>query len=603
MVGKIKILGHSFLSRLIGSVGLSFLVLISIYSLFNFKWEIMAMTLLLFSITAAIIYFLVVTFIRQPIQKLIAGTEQLTAGHYNTRVELPQRDELGQLAAAINFMGKTIGEKESALNQQRDEYQRLFEMVPCFITVQDKAYRLISYNRQFAEKFNPKSGDYCYCAYKGRTEKCESCPVEKTFRDGQSHYSHETAFGKDGTERHWIVRTSPIKDAEGEIQAAMEMSLDITHRKWLQTALEQSEKKYYAIFNSMPNPIFVIAADTLEIIDCNDIVTQAYGYERTEILQRSFLSFFSEGDKERLGKRIRTQSAIDKVRQVDKAGNLRVFNIRIAPFEYPDKKVLLVTTSDITQWLDTEQQLIQASKMATLGQMATGVAHELNQPLSVIKTAASYFMKKIRNNEPIPPDILQTMSEEIDSHIDRATKIIRHMRQFGRKSVGEMEPVQVNDILRRAVEIFSEQLKLREIKVIWELDETLPPILGDAGRLEQVFINLLINARDAIEERFGGLNASEEDKQITLRSRSTWPTVRIEVEDTGIGIPESIIDRVFEPFFTTKKVGTGTGLGLSISYGIVKDSGGEIDVIALGNGTCFRISFPAANSTEQGLRS
>jgi histidine kinase len=566
----------------------------------TFTWEVIGMTLLTFSTLAATLFFLVSRFIRQPIQKLIAGTERLTAGDYEAKVELRQTDELGQLAKAINVMGKTIGDKQRALNQQRDDYQRLFEMVPCFVTVQDKAYKLISYNRQFAEKFNPKPGDFCYCAYKGRSEKCDSCPVEKTFQDGLPHFSQETAFHKDGTARHWIVRTSPLKNAEGEIIAAMEMSLDVTHRKSLQTALEESEKKYYAIFNNMPNPIFVLTADSLDVIDCNDIVEQVYGYDRFEVLGKPFLSFFRESERAELETRIKGVAFIDKVRQEDKDGNSRVFNIRVSPFDYPGRKALLLTTNDITQWLDTEQQLIQASKMATLGEMATGVAHELNQPLTVIKTAGSYLIKKVRNKEPIPPDILEIMVEEIDNHVDRASKIINHMRQFGRKSAGEMENVRINEILRSAFDIFSQQLKLREITVAWELTDALPEISGDAGRLEQVFINLLMNARDAIEEKCEAVICTQEAKKIILRSKVVGTKVRVEVEDMGGGIKASIIERVFEPFFTTKKVGKGTGLGLSISYGIVKECGGEIHVVSTGDGACFRLDFPAVAPSGKG---
>jgi histidine kinase len=311
------------------------------------------------------------------------------------------------------------------------------------------------------------------------------------------------------------------------------------------------------------------------------------------MIGQRFPSFFGENERPELERRIMEASFIDKVHQEDRAGNSRVFNIRISPFDYPGRKALLVTTSDITQWLDTEQQLIQASKMATLGEMATGVAHELNQPLSVIKTAGSYFMKKVRNKEPIPPDILEIMAEEIDSHVDRASKIINHMRQFGRKSVGEMEDVGINEILRRAFDIFSQQLKLREISVVWELAENLPCISGDPGRLEQVFINLLMNARDAIEEKCGEAICAQAEKKITLRTRLMGAAVRVEIQDTGSGIKASIIDRVFEPFFTTKKVGKGTGLGLSISYGIVKDCGGDIHVVSTEDGACFRLSFPA----------
>ena len=265
----------------------------------------------------------------------------------------------------------------------------------------------------------------------------------------------------------------------------------------------------------------------------------------------------------------------------------------ISPSDYPGRKVLLVTTSDITQRLETEQQLIQASKMATLGEMATGVAHELNQPLSVIKTASRFFMKKIRKKEKIEEDILFTMSEEIDSHVDRATKIINHMRQFGRQSDIALEKVQVNETFERALEILGQQLKVRGIEVHRDLEPDLPLVLADPDRLEQVFINLLINARDAIEERWEQGDTVGKKKKISLKTSHKDGMVIIEVKDTGTGIPKTILGKIFEPFFTSKKVGQGTGLGLSISYGIVQDYGGTIKVETReGDGSNFIIRLP-----------
>ena len=205
-------------------------------------------------------------------------------------------------------------------------------------------------------------------------------------------------------------------------------------------------------------------------------------------------------------------SVVHQTRQIHKDGRTLFVDMWISPAEYPGRRALLVTTSDITKRLEAEQQLIQASKMATLGEMATGVAHELNQPLAVIKTASRYFIKKTRRHEPIPDDILSTMSEEIDSHVDRATRIINHMREFGRKTDLKLEDVFLNEVLKRSFEIFSQQLKVRGIEVIWDLAADLPPIKADANRLEQVFINLLINARDAIETRFEGNTARPGDK-------------------------------------------------------------------------------------------
>jgi histidine kinase len=569
----------------------------------RYETGITALTVSVFVVSSAIIFFIMLKFVRQPIQKLIDGTNRIAVGDYYSKVDIQKDYEIGLLAAAINRMGKEIGESHAELNKQRDEYQSLFELVPCLITVIDRNYNLLKYNRSFAEKFNPKPGDYCFYAYKKRDERCVNCPVEKTFEDGEPHFSEESGVNKDGTMVHWIVKTSPMKNGNGEIVGVMETCVDITPRRLLEEKLEQSEKKYHDIFNNIPNPVFVVHADTLEILNCNNSVKGVYGYDKYDLIDTSFLDLFRDEDKLLLSQKINTSANLSQIKHVNKEGKTLFVNIRISPSEYMGKNVLLITTSDITKRLETEQQLIQASKMATLGEMATGVAHELNQPLSVIKTASSFFMKKIKKKEPIKEEILFAMSSEIDSHVDRASKIINHMREFGRKSDMGLERVQINDVLKKAFEIFSQQLKLRGIDVVWELEETLPLIMGDSVRLEQVFINLLVNARDAIEDRWNAFAQREsegrqpEPKRIWLRSHIRSGKVVIEVEDTGNGIPPEIAEKIFEPFFTTKEVGKGTGLGLSISYGIIKDCGGDIQTVPNENkGAIFMVQFPIATN-------
>jgi histidine kinase len=494
-------------------------------------------------------------------------------------------------------MCQEIGQKQTELNSQRDEYLNLFNTVPCIITVQDRNYRLLQYNREFSELFAPRLGDYCYQAYKGRTSKCVNCPVEKTFQDGTSHDSEEAGIHKDGSPAFWMVKTSPIRNAEGEVVAAMEVNLDITHLKQLELMLERSERKYHEIFNSIPNPVFVLDAESLEIRDCNDAVRRVYGYERSDILSRSFIELFPAEEQLRYVAKVMRSSVIHQAKQTHKDGRTLFVDMWISPAEYPGRRALLVTTSDITKRLEAEQQLIQASKMATLGEMATGVAHELNQPLAVIKTASRFFIKKIRNKEPIPEHIISTMAEEIDSHVDRASRIINHMREFGRKSDRKLDSISINDVLRKTSEIFSQQLKARGIDVVWDLADHLPPVNADSNRLEQVFINLLINARDAIEDKVQASPHLKGEKKIYLTSRRRDGKVQVEVRDTGKGIPNTLIGKIFEPFFTTKEVGKGTGLGLSISYQIIKDFGGTIRARSPeGEGAAFTISFPAAGA-------
>jgi len=561
----------------------------------SYQHRIVALGILVFTgISVGIGVFLTV-FLNRPIKRIIKGIRLISQGEYNHQIDLNRRDEIGQLATAINKMGKQIGEKQEELNKQRDEFQNLFEHVPCYITVQDRDLKLIRYNREFATHFDAKIGDYCYRAYKNRSERCEICPVMMTFEDGAPHSSEETGINKDGTRSYWTVRTSPIRNSQGEIVAAMEMSLDITRSKRLEEEVKKSEEKYQVIFNNIPDPLFVLDKENLEILDCNDSITSVYGFHKHELLKTSFLNLFDKDEEVDYFSQLKTSNTLNRARQITKEGRTIFVNIRVSPSEYLGQDVLLVTTSDITERLTAEQQLIQAGKMATLGEMATGIAHELNQPLSVIKTASSYLMRKINRKERIEDEILKTLAEEMDSYVDRASNIINHMREFGRKSEVKKEKVHVNDVLNKALDIFGQQLKLREIEIVREYEENLPPILADANRLEQVFINLLINARDAIEERWNQADHRKGMKKISLKTSSQEGMVTIEFRDTGTGIPKSIIDKIFEPFFTTKKVGKGTGLGLSISYSIVRDYDGVIKVKSRENeGSNFIVQFPIA---------
>jgi len=564
------------------------------------KTRIIGFTVIVLLSLGLSIFLFMMRFVIRPIRKLIRGAKRIAEGGQCASIDITQRDEMGTLVEAIERMGKSISEKQIELNRQRDEYQSLFSQVPCIITVQDKNFRLLRYNQEFREKFRPRPGDFCYHAYKGRNEKCLNCPVEQTFKTGKSHSSEETGFDADGTLRHWLVTTAPITNSEGEIVSAMEMCLDITSRKQLEEELEKSEHKYQAIFRNIPNPVFVLEAESLRILDCNESVTLIYGFEPFEILGRSFLDLFPEEDRARFEQRLAQRDLHDRVVHMTKDGRRLFVTVRISPSEFSGQKVLLVTTSDITKRLETEQQLIQASKMATLGEMATGMAHELNQPLSVIKTAASFIVRKITRHEPLAPDILAEMAHEIDAHVDRASRIINHLREFGRKPEMKLEPVDAGGILRRSLDIFSQQLKLREIEVELSIAPDLPLVLADAGRLEQVFINMLINARDAIEEKWAAEPKPDGAKRISLSAAVAGSFVSVAIADTGCGIPTGVVEKIFQPFFTTKKVGKGTGLGLSISYGIVKDCGGDIRAFSTpGEGTRFVITLPLADLDQR----
>ncbi|MBU8849695.1 MAG: PAS domain S-box protein [Desulfobacterales bacterium] len=554
-------------------------------------------------ITSTIIFFFSLQFVKKPIGKLIEGTRKIAEGKYNGDIDIGKDYEIGLLGTAIKKMGTQIGFDQEELKRQKNEYQSLFETVPCMITIQDKDYRLKAWNRVFKDRFDPKPGSHCYFAYKGLEEKCFDCPVEKTFVDGKSHYGEAEGMGKNGEKNHWMFITSPVTNAEGNVVAAMEMSIDITSKRRLEKELKRSEEKYHAIFNNISNPVFVVDIQTFEIRDCNIKALEVYGHSKERLLKKIFSDFFIEDEKTELIKKMKSGQEVNKVKHLVKNDRFIYVDMWVSPSQYSSRKVLLVTINDITKRLETEQHLIHASKMATLGEMSTGIAHELNQPLSVIKSSSSFCLKKMRKNEKIEKEVFNKLISKVDSNVDRAEKIIHHMRQFARKSEIKLARIRINDVLQRTFEMFNQQLKIHGIDVIWDKNEALPEILGDPDRLEQVFINLVINAKDAIEEKWTkeGVDRGENDR-ITIVTRLIDDRIIIEIHDTGTGIQKGAADKLFEPFFTTKEVGKGTGLGLSISYGIIKECAGLIQIEkGMKGGAVCVVSFPVLDADADDL--
>jgi PAS domain S-box-containing protein len=368
--------------------------------------------------------------------------------------------------------------------------------------------------------------------------------------------------------------------------------------------LKASEEKYRSLFDNDPNPIFVFDRETFQIIDANIRTTEKYGFSREELLSMSFLDLGSAEDSEKI-KSLVVEACIflPKIRHRKKDGTAIYVNIHSCPRDHLGTEVIIANIADISERIEAEAQLIQAGKMATLGEMAAGVAHEINQPLNAIRIGSEYFQKMAVRGESLPPEMLAKVSGEIAAQVERAANIISHLREFGRKSeLDELEKVDINKPIRDIFTLLGQQLKLRQIKVNLELDDNLPPVLGVCNRLEQVFINLVMNARDSMEEERAGGYGEDKESFLTIRSYQKDGKVVVVMSDTGAGMAESVKDRIFEPFFTTKEVGKGTGLGLSISYGIVKDYGGDIEVESeVGVGTTFKLTFPGAGSDKKRL--
>jgi C4-dicarboxylate-specific signal transduction histidine kinase len=339
--------------------------------------------------------------------------------------------------------------------------------------------------------------------------------------------------------------------------------------------------------------------DSQRIIDANNPATVTYHYERDELLGMSFLELFDDDEATRLWEDLKGSHQdvyvfIPRISAKKQDGrhffiHLHASAVKFEKWESEDiVRALIIRTVDITRRLERDAMLDQASKMATLGEMATGVAHELNQPLNVIQLGTDFLRKMIERGEGISDEELSKVSRNISEQVMRASKIVDHLREFGRRHDMEVYPLDLNEPIQDVFKLLGQQLKLRDIEVVLQLDQDLPKMLGDKNRLEQIFLNLVANARDAMVAK-----GPKTIKKLTITTCHEGDSVLATVSDTGTGIPDKIQKKIFDPFFTTKEPGKGTGLGLSIAYNLAKDFKGEMDVTStLDVGTTFRIRFP-----------
>ncbi|MDU7556818.1 MAG: ATP-binding protein, partial [Pseudomonas sp.] len=244
---------------------------------------------------------------------------------------------------------------------------------------------------------------------------------------------------------------------------------------------------------------------------------------------------------------------------------------------------------DNTDVRRSQQQMTQSAKMATLGEMATGLAHEINQPLNVMRMAIANVLKRVSNGD-VEHDYLQDKLTRIDAQIQRAARVVDHMRVFGRRSEVEQQAFNPAQALEGALALLCEGLRGKGIELRTECLSDALQVRGHVDQLEQVLINLLINARDAL------MSKRETDPDFTpwiaLTAGASDSSVRVTVEDNAGGIDPRLLERIFEPFFTTKPVGLGTGLGLSVSYGIIDNMGGRLSVSNTGHGARFCVELP-----------
>ena len=264
--------------------------------------------------------------------------------------------------------------------------------------------------------------------------------------------------------------------------------------------------------------------------------------------------------------------------------------------DFESDRALIERAMDISSLELQEQQkkITQATKLASLGEMSASVAHELNNPLYIISGFNERIIKTLKRDHPLVYESVKEYFDDVLSGLGRIRLIINHLRDFARQSPHKKKILNLNEPIEKVLVLMRDQLKAKNIKIEKNLSELSINILGDAHKLEQVFVNLFANAIDAIESKNGSWGGA-----IKLSTSIIKDSARVEVQDDGCGMSDEVQLKVFDAFFTTKEVGKGTGLGGSISYGIIKEHDGNIECSSNeGIGSTFRISIPVAHLVE-----
>ena len=313
----------------------------------------------------------------------------------------------------------------------------------------------------------------------------------------------------------------------------------------------------------------------------------AIGRPLSEVFPPDFLAEFD---------RVRSEQGIStlyKFRLPTPGAEFRTANITIAPLLNREFQAVgrIIIVDDITDRINMEAQLTQSEKLSSIGLLAAGVAHEVNTPLAVISSYAQMLGKQLRADDTTQAR-LQPVLEKITQQTFRASEIVNGLLNFSRMGSVEFSRVDLNTVVRETALLLEHQLRSANIELATTLDEHLPAISGNRGKLQQVLVNFVLNAKDALQGRNSG--------HIRITTQVSGNTVHLRVEDNGIGMSDAVLRRIYDPFFTTKANPAagqrkGTGLGLAVTYGIVQEHAGTIDVSStVGEGTVFEVVFPAA---------
>jgi PAS domain S-box-containing protein len=464
-------------------------------------------------------------------------------------------------------------------------------------------FRIVAANRHAADKWEHRLiGQICHQAIYDRDAPCEDCPAVETLRTGKPVISSPTRNLVSATKKDTCF---PIFSGD-RIDAVAMIDYDISRLTSLEQHLQRSNMFLRNILHSAVDAI--IAADMSgKIIIFNEAAAEVTGYSVAEALDALYIWQIYPGDGKEVARQVMRDLRADGH---GGSGKLKQYHVDIQGKDGQPIPISLYATliyeegreiasigffHDLRERLRIKNelerarlQLMQAEKMASLGKLAAGVAHQLNNPLGSITLFARLMME-----EHGLPEAAQADLKRILCDAERCRDTVKELLEFARQTRQQIQPQDINQAVARTLFLLQNQTLFHNIEIVKAFDAHLPPVRADIQQLNHLFMNLILNAAQAMQG----------SGQLTIRTRfEADPKMAvIEVGDTGPGIPAEVLTHIFEPFFTTKEEGQGTGLGLSMVYSIVENHGGRIEVDSSPErGTVFRVRLPIDGPPSKG---
>lgn len=450
-----------------------------------------------------------------------------------------------------------------------------------FLDVNDAMVRMLGYESR-EELLRADLGSYLYPAQASRERFLKEIRERGTLRNYE-----ETLRRKDGKLLHTLQNITAVRDARGRIAQIRGLMLDVTEQKMFQSQLQRERDFNQKILNTTQSMILVL--DTAGLISYANRRCYEAGYREEEMLGRRLVELVEPSQRRDFEAALETTAHGHQVENLElrarrSDGTLGYFSISLSPMRDEQNTVnsVVVVMTDITDAALLQAKLAHAERMATIGRLVSGVAHEVNNPLAAILGFTDLLLEN-----PQMPDSAQEDLKIILQETQRTKDIVQDLLSFARQRPVQREPVYVNAVLRQTIKLRSYDFSSHGVEVAEHLDEATPPAMGDSQQLQQVFLNILNNAYDAIQE-------SKHRGRIAIETRKAGDWVEVRITDNGTGISDP--ERIFDPFYTTKQPGKGTGLGLSICYGIVRAHGGEIQCWnnETSEGSTFAVRIPLA---------